>query len=836
MVTHFFATWSLEDPVFEPETTDGRLVPVDPNAGIATVGFDDYLRLETIVDLVNMGAPVPVPRQSMTLAMLAGEVQAIYTTDEALFHELISELDGRDGHRFFIFDPATGSRTPYGPSSDGGAPDEDPFDDPATAGPVPDRIGPVVSVEGGSVQINGATDFHLADLGDDGFVVLWKGLATEATTEQINSGIGAQVFGPDGSIITADIRVDPDIASRPNAPVATELADGGFVVVWHDDFANIMGSGPAIQARLHDPDGTPRGEAFAVNTDTATWQDMPSVAGLADGGFVVAWQEGRVQSSNPSIRSRLFDADGAPRGEEFVVESPSQIEISLPGVSVSLPAVAAFPDGGFAVVYRVEGEGLALQIFDEDGTQAVAETPVNETGSSFIGHGNIDVDVFPDGRFVVVWDGGRRPTVSEPEGREVYARIFARDGSPLTSETVVNSVTYLNQTDPRVAVLSDDRFVVTWNDASRLEFDRFGSIAKAQVFDGEGNRHGGEFVVPAEPAERGGNAPHVVALPDDRFAIMWLEHGMSGKVQFQIFDAEQLVERDGDGPAMPLPDDPGAVLPGIDIDPAEAGTGPFRLLAWEGSGLGGLELGEIDGATVAVTGEAQRATVEAIFASLGVTVEFVLQESFADTLQQFSTGEADFLVVPTAGMPEALPAGLVALPDELFEIKGFTGVIGVGRAGSLPEGLLVVFEPDGDAAPVEVELDAFGKFTLAIEAPARGWFKADVPAEVATAVTTADALATLRLAVGLSLASGHETTAGDLIAADFLGSGLVTTADALAVLRVAVGLSSDAAPRYVFVDAALAESPASSPAVPDFSVISGSEPLQLQAILVGDLA
>ena len=81
--------------------------------------------------------------------------------------------------------------------------------------------------------------------------------------------------------------------------------------------------------------------------------------------------------------------------------------------------------------------------------------------------------------------------------------------------------------------------------------------------------------------------------------------------------------------------------------------------------------------------------------------------------------------------------------------------------------------------------------------------------EVRSVVTAADALATLKIAVGLNPDvdpdEGGPLTAlavspYQLIAADIDSDGKVTAGDALAVLKLAVGLSSSLPPRWAFVD------------------------------------
>jgi len=51
-----------------------------------------------------------------------------------------------------------------------------------------------------------------------------------------------------------------------------------------------------------------------VNTTTAGNQLAPTVAALADGGYVIAWQDGSG-SGDTSIRAQRFDAAGNEVGD-----------------------------------------------------------------------------------------------------------------------------------------------------------------------------------------------------------------------------------------------------------------------------------------------------------------------------------------------------------------------------------------------------------------------------------------------------------------------------------------------------------------------------------------
>ena len=82
------------------------------------------------------------------------------------------------------------------------------------------------------------------------------------------------------------------------------------------------------------------------------------------------------------------------------------------------------------------------------------------------------------------------------------------------------------------------------------------------------------------------------------------------------------------------------------------------------------------------------------------------------------------------------------------------------------------------------------------------------PSDVSRVITSADALAALKIAVGLNPnpdpdgagpLSASEVSPYQLIAADVNQDGRITSADALAILKMAVGLSTAASPEWLFV-------------------------------------
>ncbi len=162
------------------------------------------------------------------------------------------------------------------------------------------------------------------------------------------------------------------------------LPDGGFVVVWdrHPE------SGPPwnhVSVRRYGPDGSPLGNAFAV--DAPGSQFDPCLASAESGAFLVAWYgEG---SDGAGVYARIFGPGGSAQGEPFAVRAPGSSAIGF--------RPAAVRDGdGYAVAWAA-ADGAHLVRLDGDG---VARG----------GHSRADADVhrvalgaLPGRRLVLAW-------------------------------------------------------------------------------------------------------------------------------------------------------------------------------------------------------------------------------------------------------------------------------------------------------------------------------------------------------------------------------------------------------------------------------------------------
>ncbi len=285
----------------------------------------------------------------------------------------------------------------------------------------------------------------------------------------------------------SEFLVNTTTANDQSSPTITALADGRFVVSWTNSSATDGDtSGSAIRAQIFNADGSTFDNEFLVNTTTTDFQDVPTITALADGGFVIAWNDASLSGGDTdgsAVRGQIYGADGNPAGTEFLIPTTT-LDNQLD------PTITALVDGGFVVAWT-------------DGSQ---------TGG--------DTDAFA-----------------------VRAQIFKQDGSPSGTEFLVNTATSGDQSKASIAALTNGGFVVTWRDASNSGGDTDLLAVRAQIFNADGSVSGGEFLVNTTTVGPQ-FAPAVVGLADGRFVVAWQDNSLTGDdtdaaaIRAQIFNAD----------------------------------------------------------------------------------------------------------------------------------------------------------------------------------------------------------------------------------------------------------------------------------------------------------
>jgi len=342
-----------------------------------------------------------------------------------------------------------------------------------------------------------------------------------------------------------DILVNTTFSSDQSDIRVAALADGRFIVVWEDgSTAGPDISGDAIRARILNADGTFAGAEFTVNTTTASGQYNPSVIALDTGGFVIAFNDLSATAPDTSsyqVRARVFGADGTAAGDDFTVNTTTtgdQTESDM----------TALADGGFVVTWQdysqsggdTSGYAIRAQIYNENGTARGGEFLVNTTTVS--NQTNPATAALADGRFVVTWHDYSQ-SGGDTSSYAVRAQIFEADGTMVDGEFLVNTTTAVSQVNPAVAALADGGFVITWSDYSLTGADTSSGAIRAQLYDADGSARGDEFLVNTTTADSQSSSA-VAALSDGRFVVTWQDYSRSGgdtsnyAIRAQVFNAD----------------------------------------------------------------------------------------------------------------------------------------------------------------------------------------------------------------------------------------------------------------------------------------------------------
>ncbi|WP_127999107.1 beta strand repeat-containing protein [Piscinibacter defluvii] len=372
----------------------------------------------------------------------------------------------------------------------------------------------------------------IAALADGRFVAVWEDDSYSAPDG--TRAVRGRLFGADGSG-AVEFVVNLTTANAQDMPTVAALADGGFVVAWADQ--SLSADDPylsALRAQYFDASGARSGPEFLVNAATAGAQTQPQLATLDDGRLVCVWVDGSQtggDSSGDAIRGRILDPAGRTLGPEFLVNTTT-------AGAQGDPAVTALADGRFVVTWQDAGGSVPLlrgQVFIGEGVKAGSEFVLPST----TGMADPEVTALQDGRFLLTWTD----LEGDGSGRSVRGQLFRDDGSRSGESFLVNTTALADQQVPAAAALHDGRFVVAWEDASAAGLDDSGRAIRAQVFNPDGSRNGIEFLVNTSVVGDQANVS-VATLADGRFVVGWTDwgtntDGSASGIRGQVFDPRE---------------------------------------------------------------------------------------------------------------------------------------------------------------------------------------------------------------------------------------------------------------------------------------------------------
>ena len=282
---------------------------------------------------------------------------------------------------------------------------------------------------------------HITALDDGGYLVTWR---------KGNTSMVSRQYDANDQPVTGEVLIGNAVQTGSGA-VLTTLANGQVVVA----YSTQQGGNAAdldIMVKLYDPVTHTYSQGFIANQTLPGIQGSPSITALANGNFVVAWDNNDTSGLDQnafSVYGRIYSASGLALSNEFIVNT------FTPG-SQQKPVLKANPNGGFVAVYESQADsapgvgsfGIYLQFFDDNGQRVGQEMRINEI---VVGdQQEPDITFLADGRLFVSWtDYG----VGDGSYSSIKGRIIDLDGTLGEEITTHNST---QQSAKALFALADD--------------------------------------------------------------------------------------------------------------------------------------------------------------------------------------------------------------------------------------------------------------------------------------------------------------------------------------------------------------------------------------------
>ena len=321
-----------------------------------------------------------------------------------------------------------------------------------------------------------------------------------------------------------EFHVNTSTAHDQELPDVARLEDGGYVIVWQSRKSIQAGGDYDVYGQMYNQDGTKQGGEFKVTTYDGLTAPKVSVTGLTGGGFAVTW--GTSDGSLYGIARRVYNANGVSLGDPAIVNTETYKNQEMGDVS-------ALANGGFVVTwtsgFNQDGanRGVFAQRYDASGTKVDGEFQVNSHTPS--NQWNSAVTGLAGGGFVIAWQSNNQ----DGSLHGIYGQRYDSAGAETGPEFLINSTTSENQQEVSLAGLNDGGFIATWHSAHNGGLGIFG-----QRYDAAGVKVEEEFQVSTHQPI-GQSYSSVTNLEDGGFFVTWISDDSSSQgVYGQQFDAD----------------------------------------------------------------------------------------------------------------------------------------------------------------------------------------------------------------------------------------------------------------------------------------------------------
>ena len=213
--------------------------------------------------------------------------------------------------------------------------------------------------------------------------------------------------------------------------------------------------------------------------------------------FVVAW------SNVYFINIQIFTDDGIKVGTEI------QFGIGSYCFESSITTLA---NSNFVVAYHCN-KNIYADIFYSNGTGLKSQIMVN----TLIGyHKRPSISSISTSNFIIVWESQGQDIIGAFDCG-IYGQIFTSYGVKIGNEFRVNTYIIDDQSNPSIASLANDNYIVTWQSNNQ---DGSGFGVYGQILDSTGNKLGSEFKINTFTLNSQSN-PSVASLINTNFVVVW---------------------------------------------------------------------------------------------------------------------------------------------------------------------------------------------------------------------------------------------------------------------------------------------------------------------------
>ncbi len=299
------------------------------------------------------------------------------------------------------------------------------------------------------------------------------------------------------------VNTGPAGSGSQASPKIMGLASGGFVVAWTESADGLIGTDPGtdIVAKIFDVEGRVVREAFQLNQFSTSDDETDFDLAATHDGFVMTYLVNDLSSpDHSSVVFERFDGNGDPHpdaGSALTIASESAAGSALRNPQIIANLIDS-EDSVFVTYEDAIGADTDVnaRIIDENGVLG-SQFAAAENGAGVTQLG--DSAVLGKGNFVTVYE-------ESDAGNTGLALSIT---NPLGDNVLLGGAIAANATNPSVASLGGNRFVVTYE----LNGDVFANIfSNAGVLERT-------VTVASGSAEQ--NQPVIAALKNGGFVVAW---------------------------------------------------------------------------------------------------------------------------------------------------------------------------------------------------------------------------------------------------------------------------------------------------------------------------